>query len=66
MDEEFMKSWTPTREGMTATDVLREYHARGFPKVPIPVKDLFEQFEKYGWSVDPKTAIITTAPHPTL
>lgn len=59
MDDEFMKSWTLTREGTTVTDVLREYHKQGFPKVPIPIRDLFVQFEKYGWSVDPKTAVIS-------
>jgi hypothetical protein len=62
MDDEFMKSWTLTREGMTVTEVLRTYHAQGFPKVPIPVKDLFKQFEKYGWSVDPKTAVVSQKP----
>ena len=52
MDDEFMSTWTLTREGTTVTEVLREYHVRGFPKVRIPVEDLVKKFEKYGWSVD--------------
>jgi hypothetical protein len=62
MDDEFMKSWKLTREGTTVTEVLRVYYAQGFPKVPIPVKELYDQFKKYGWSVDPKTAVVSSLP----
>lgn len=57
---EFLSTWTlPTNGTTTATQVLREYHAQGFPKVRIQIADLFAKFEQYGWSVDPRTAIIT-------
>lgn len=62
MDDRFMASWTLPEEGTTATQVLREYHAQGFPKVRIPLEDLFAKFEQYGWSVDPRTAIVTKKP----
>lgn len=37
---------------MAVKDILREYHARGFPKVALPVEKLIESIEKHGYSVD--------------